>query len=117
MVVEKDTQATLAQLVEHRSCKAGVEGSSPLGGSLNILNKRRNEMTTTTKLTTGQLTEKVATLEVKIGSLERRISKIKDEIFSISQNTPRVATKIATNIINEIIANERSKQPISPSNN
>jgi hypothetical protein len=88
-----------------------------LGGSLGILNKRRNEMTTTTKLTTVQLTEKVATLEAKVGSLERRISNIKDEIFSISQNTPRVATKIATNIINEIIANERSKQPIPPSNN
>ena len=74
-------------------------------------------MTTTTKLTTSQLTEKVTTLEVKLNSLERRISNIKDEIFSISQNTPRVATAIATNIINEAIANERSKQPLPPSNN
>ena len=74
-------------------------------------------MTTTTRLTTNQLTEKVTALETKIASLETRLSSIRDEIFSISQNTPRVATTIATNIINEAIANERSKRPIPPSNN
>ena len=74
-------------------------------------------MPTTTKLTTNQLTEKVTILETKIASLEKRLSNIRDEIFSISQNTPRVATTIATNIINEAIANERSKRPIPPSNN
>ena len=74
-------------------------------------------MPTTTKLTTNQLTEKVTVLETKIASLEKRLSNIRDEIFSISQNTPRVATTIATNIINEVIANERSKRPIPPSNN
>ena len=74
-------------------------------------------MPTTTKLTTNQLTEKVTVLETKIASLEKRLSNIRDEIFSISQNTPRVATTIARNIINEAIANERSRQPIPPSNN
>ena len=74
-------------------------------------------MPTTTKLTTNQLTEKVTVLETKIASLEKRLSNIRDEIFSISQNTPRVATTIATNIINEAIASERSKRPIPPSNN
>ena len=74
-------------------------------------------MPTTTKLTTNQLTEKVTVLETKIASLEKRLSSIRDEIFSISKNTPRVATTIATNIINEAIANERSKRPIPPSNN
>ena len=74
-------------------------------------------MPTTTKLTTNQLTEKVTILETKIASLEKRLSNIRDEIFSISQNTPRVATTIATNIINEAIASERSKRPIPPSNN
>ena len=61
-------------------------------------------MPTTTKLTTNQLTEKVTVLETKIASLEKRLSNIRDEIFSISQNTPRDATTIATNIINEAIA-------------
>jgi len=74
-------------------------------------------MPTTTKLTTNQLTEKVTILETKIASLEKRLSNIRDEIYSISQNTPRVATTIATSIINEAIANERSKRPIPPSNN
>ena len=74
-------------------------------------------MPTTTKLTTNQLTEKVTGLETKIASLEKRLSNIRDEIFSISQNTPRVATAIATNIINEAIASERSRRPIPPSNN
>jgi len=74
-------------------------------------------MPTTTKLTTNQLTEKVTVLETKIASLEKRLSNIRDEIFSISQNTPRVATAIATNIINEAIASERSRRPIPPSNN
>jgi len=74
-------------------------------------------MATITRLTTNQLTEKVTVLETKIASLEKRLSNIRDEIFSISQNTPRVATTIATNIINEAIASERSRRPIPPSNN
>ena len=74
-------------------------------------------MATITRLTTNQLTEKVTVLETKIASLEKRLSNIRDEIFSISQNTPRVATAIATNIINEAIASERSRRPIPPSNN
>ena len=73
-------------------------------------------MTTTTKLTTGQLTEKITVLETKIQSLETRISTLRDELFSVTQNTPRVATTIATNIINRAIENERAKQVIPPGN-
>ena len=70
----------------------------------------------TTKLTTTQLTEKITTLETKIQTLQKQISSIRDDIFSINANTPRAVETIATNIINRAINNERSKQPIPPSN-
>ena len=71
----------------------------------------------TTKLTTAQLTEKIVSLETKIQTLQGQISSIRDDIFTINANTPRAVETIATNIINQAINNERSKQPIPPSNN
>lgn len=70
-----------------------------------------------TKLTTAQLTEKIANMETRIQTLQKQISTIRDDIFSINANTPRAVETIAANIINRAINNERSKQPIPPSNN
>ena len=71
----------------------------------------------TTKLTTAQLTEKIVTLETQIQTLQGQISSIRDDIFTISANTPRAVETIATNIINQAINNARSKRPLPPSNN
>ncbi len=71
----------------------------------------------TTKLTTTQLTEKIASLETTVSTLQRQISSLRDDLFAISTNTPKAVETIATNIINRAIQNERSKSVIPPSNN
>ena len=71
----------------------------------------------TTKLTTTQLTEKINSLETTIATLQRQISSLRDDIFTINASTPKAVETIATNIINRAIQNERSKSVIPPSSN